>query len=388
MVYTFIVLLISWLFIAAQLVYFHIFGTSLSLSQFGMGTDAVTSFWRELLAAMGDIWYQLLFLLVPFILFILFSFVKKPWRGIIFGWKKDLIALALVVVTYGVSLGMLFIGGTSAYSCYDLYHSSAMSTDLSVKGLGVMTTARLEIKYMLFGSDENLSDVLAKEGEQAALSDTDIYNMLEIDFDAMAAEEKNSNVKALDEYFSTAQATKKNDYTGYFKGYNLIELCCESFSPVFIDKELTPMLYKMYHGGFVFRNFYSPWESNTTNGKYTMCMGLFPDNSRSKSNGSFITDKVRYNSSTGEVEYLVEESRVTDSYIESWIEEVKRRFAISTEILNTDYYRYVMEALEQPPKNTAEASETDDAADTEKSENNDGEGNRRNHQPTGPTEDY
>ena len=39
------------------------------------------------------------------------------------------------------------------------------------------------------------------------------YNMLEIDFDAMAAEEKNSNVKALDEYFSTAQATKKNDYT-------------------------------------------------------------------------------------------------------------------------------------------------------------------------------
>ena len=97
---------------------------------------------------------------------------------------------------------------------------------------------------------------------------------------------------------------------------------------------------------------------------------------------------MRYNSSTGEVEYLVEESRVTDSYIESWIEEVKRRFAISTEILNTDYYRYVMEALEQPPKNTAEASETDDAADTEKSENNDGERNRRNHQPTGPTEDY
>lgn len=632
MVYTFIVLLINWLFIAAQLVYFHIFGTSLSLSQFGMGTDAVTSFWRELLAAMGDIWYQLLFLLVPFILFLLFSFVKKPWQGITFGWKKDLIALALVVVTYGASLGMLFIGGTSAYSCYDLYHSSAMSTDLSVKGLGVMTTARLEIKYMLFGSDENLSDVLAKEGEQAALSDTDIYNMLEIDFDAMAAEEKNSNVKALDEYFSTAQATKKNDYTGYFKGYNLIELCCESFSPVFIDKELTPMLYKMYHGGFVFRNFYSPWESNTTNGEYTMCMGLFPDNSRSKSNGSFkasannevpfclgnmfgsigvpaygyhnyegyyycrnktypnmgleckfakdgmtftsswpasdlemmeqsvpdyidddqffvhymtfsghyryeynqnamvrlnwdkvknldysekvkayiscnleleyalenlvkqltdagiadhtvialscdhfpygltleeyselaghevdndfgkyknafilwtpsmdtpikvdepmcsvdilptllnlwgfdydsrllvgkdifadgshiailsngsfITDKVRYNSSTGEVEYLVEESRVTDSYIESWIEEVKRRFTISTEILNTDYYRYVMEALEQPPKNTTDASETDDAADTEKSVNNDGEGNRRNHQPTGPTEDY
>ena len=64
----------------------------------------------------------------------------------------------------------------------------------------------------------------------------------------------------------------------------------------------------------------------------------------------------------------------SNSYIESWIEEVKRRFAISTEILNTDYYRYVMEALEQPPNNTAEASETDDTADTEKSEKMMGKG--------------
>ena len=63
------------------------------------------------------------------------------------------------------------------------------------------------------------------------------------------------------------------------------------------------------------------------------------------SNGSFITDKVRYNSSNGEVTYLTDESKVSDSYVNSLIEEVKRRFTISTAILNTDYYRSVAEYL-------------------------------------------
>lgn len=274
------------IFFSAQLVYFHIFGTSLSLSQFGMGGDAVTSFWRELIAALGDIWFQFLVLFLPSVLFFIVMHFFRPLRRPVFHWKNAAVSLGFVFAAYALTLCLLLVGGTSAYSCYDLYHSSAMSTDLSVKGLGVMTTARLEIKYMTFGSDEDLSDVLGKNGEKE-LSDTDIYNMIDIDFDAMAAQETNEDVKALDEYFATASATKKNDYTGYFEGYNLIELCCESFSPVFIDKDLTPMLYKMYHNGFVFKNFYSPWESNTTNGEYTMCMGNFPDNSRSKNNGSF-----------------------------------------------------------------------------------------------------
>ena len=60
-----IVILTVWAFFVTQLVYFHIFGANLSLSQFGMGTDAVTSFWRETLAAIGDIWYQIAILLLP-----------------------------------------------------------------------------------------------------------------------------------------------------------------------------------------------------------------------------------------------------------------------------------------------------------------------------------
>ncbi len=280
-----VIFLFIWFIFSAQLVYYHIFGTHISLSLLGMGTDAVTSFWRELLLAIGDVWYQILLMFVPCIVFLLLHTRWKPWKSTVFNWKQVLAGLVLCIVTYAASLGMLFIGGTSAYSCYDLYHSSAMSTDLSVKGLGVLTTARLETKYILFGGEDNLSKVLAKEGEKE-LSDTDIYNMIEIDFDQLAQNETDEDMKALHEYFAGESPSKKNDYTGYFEGYNLIQLCCESFSPEFIDKDLTPMLYQMLHNGFVFSEFYTPWESNTTNGEYTLCMGLFPDNSRSKSNGS------------------------------------------------------------------------------------------------------
>jgi hypothetical protein len=276
----------AWVLVSAQLIYYHIFGSSLSFSQFGMGTDAVTSFWHELLSAVGDIWYQLLILLLPaagLFLGYRFHFIKKEKYPL----RTKGYSLLCVVLFYFCSLGFLFLGGTNAYGCYDLYHSSSMSTDLSVRGLGVLTTARLELKYMIFGCDQDLSDVLASEAAEEELSDTDIYNMIDIDFDTMITSETDEDLITLDEYFSAQEATNKNDYTGYFEGYNLIELCCESFSPVFIDKELTPILYEMYTNGFIFNNFYTSWESNTTNGEYSLCMGIFPDNSRSKSNGSF-----------------------------------------------------------------------------------------------------
>ena len=152
-----VICLFVWFIFSAQLVYYHIFGTHISLSLLGMGADAVTSFWRELLLALGDIWYQILVMLVPFAAYVLLHTVRKPWKSVVFGWKQILTCLVLCLVVYGSSLGMLYIGGTSAYSCYDLYHSSAMSTDLSVKGLGVLTTARLETKYILFGNEDNLS---------------------------------------------------------------------------------------------------------------------------------------------------------------------------------------------------------------------------------------
>jgi hypothetical protein len=47
---------------------------------------------------------------------------------------------------------------------------------------------------------------------------------------------------AINNFLSTMSPTAKNDYTGIAKGYNLITICAESFSPIAISEEMTPTL--------------------------------------------------------------------------------------------------------------------------------------------------
>lgn len=56
---------------------------------------------------------------------------------------------------------------------------------------------------------------------------------------------------------------------------------------------------------------------------------------------SFMTDKVRYDASTGETSYFVPESQIPDGYVDQMIEEVENRLYISDEMINTDYFSFV-----------------------------------------------
>ena len=58
---------------------------------------------------------------------------------------------------------------------------------------------------------------------------------------------------------------------------------------------------------------------------------------------SFITDKIKYDASTGETIYLVPESQVPDDYLDSMIAEVENRLYISDEVIGTDYFSFVYE---------------------------------------------
>ena len=119
-------------------------------------------------------------------------------------------------------------------------------------------------------------------------SSSNSYNVIEsIDFTALADSTDSDILKATDEYLSNATPTRKNNYTGLLKDYNLITICAESFCPWFISEELTPTLYKLSHTGILFENYYGTFQSVTTNGEYTMCMGLYPDMSRTKTDSSF-----------------------------------------------------------------------------------------------------
>lgn len=56
---------------------------------------------------------------------------------------------------------------------------------------------------------------------------------------------------------------------------------------------------------------------------------------------SFITDKVKYNTSTGEITYLVDEYKVDAGYIEQIINDIEDRLNISDAMIDADYFSFI-----------------------------------------------
>ena len=56
---------------------------------------------------------------------------------------------------------------------------------------------------------------------------------------------------------------------------------------------------------------------------------------------SFLTDRVWFNSNTGEVRYLVPQEEVPENYVETMNQLIASRFAFSAEILRNNYYKHV-----------------------------------------------
>ena len=126
-------------------------------------------------------------------------------------------------------------------------------------------------EYLIQADDLNVSgsDYHRSDGES-----DDGWNVMDLDFEKASASTDSVKLKHLDTYFSNMQPTRRNQYTGMFKGKNLIFLTLEGFSDKVIDPEFTPTLYKMSTEGFVFRNYYnSVWGGSTGSGEYANMTG-------------------------------------------------------------------------------------------------------------------
>ena len=327
---------VLYLWYATQLIYYQIFGGFLSVYLIKMGGDAVTSFFKETVSCIKENWWLLAIFALP--LPLTGVALRKKWVNVERRhWFCSVQQVLVCVIVHFVCLMCLPLGGTGTYTVYDTYYNANTSTDASISNLGVLTTFRLELQGLLKGVDEdspeqNLEDVLGslppnledllgpvtqptvspKPTEPNGTVDPSaptvpteptvppvVYDkqIMQIDFDALIAQSKsegNSAVTTLHQYFSSQTPTKTNEYTGLFEGKNLIFLVCESFSPVVISQELTPTLYKLYNEGIKFTNFYGTYKNTTTNGEYTACLGIFPDMTREKFDGSFLASKHNY----------------------------------------------------------------------------------------------
>ena len=278
------------LFAEVQLVYHAIFGNFMPISLVQMGEGVVTNFGRQILYGISQNIISILLLLVPLVVMILTLVFRKAPRYRL-RWRQNLATLGFLSVMFCLAFTIMYSGRGETFSVYEIFTNVNTSTDTSYKNIGMLATTEQELRYMILGVGEaetDLNDVsLGTTVSPQSYSDRE-YNVIEdLDFEALAATTEDETLKSLDEYFSTAVPTRKNDYTGLLEDYNLITICAESFCPYFISEELTPTLYEMTHTGIIFENYYGTFQSVTTNGEYTMCMGLYPDMSRTKTSSSF-----------------------------------------------------------------------------------------------------
>lgn len=239
-----------------QFIYYKMMGYVCSVASLTMAKDAATGY-ENILGYIYRNWYAVILLLLPFIILLIFNKKLDFEKNI--NYKKILYS----IITYVIFILYLFVGKNKIYSNYNLYYNFSQPLMLTQK-LGVLTEVRLDIKRILFGLDQKL-DISNKTYDES-------YNIQDIKINT-----NNKKINNLNNYLLNNVATKKNEYTGMFKGKNVIYILAESLYPIAIDKELTPTLYKMTHDGFNFTNYYTPlYSKSTSDGEYMADWGLLP----------------------------------------------------------------------------------------------------------------
>lgn len=267
-----------------QIIYHDFFGKYLILASIfsgGMGQLADDGIiWNTIIAILKAIPIILLMAIPPIVVLtplsrILWFGDRKPFvsgkmlRPIIYAALSAVIHFTLVIVI--------------AFSPLASIQSGEFDPNLAMHKFGLLRTEALDIKYNLLGIDQKMDieeEIDLNQGNpEPAPEETEKYvpNVMDIDFDALSSKTSNKTLLAMNDYFSTREPTYTNEYTGMYKGYNLIYVTAEGFSPYCIDPVLTPTLYKMQQEGFKFNNFYTPiWGVSTSDGEYTVCTGLLP----------------------------------------------------------------------------------------------------------------
>ncbi len=263
----------------SQYIYFEFYDSIFSIYSIKEGTGQVFGefFSAILKMVLDNIWVTLLFLL-PFLLFIIFG--KK-----IFNFERNkkasLITSGLSIISIAISILFVQFYGSGMYSLKRLYKETHAPM-ITINKVGLLSMEVLDLDRFIFGFEEKLYNINKptdnkEETKKPEETEEIKYNVLDIDFDKLINEEENSMVKSMHEYFKNVIPTKQNEYTGIFKGKNLIYITAEGFDKIAIDESLTPTLYKLANNGFVFENYYQPlFTVSTSDGEYMFLNSLIP----------------------------------------------------------------------------------------------------------------
>lgn len=258
----------------SQYVYYLFYDSIFSVYSVKEGTGQVFGeFFNAIVKMVSDNVLSIILLLMPFISFLIFG--KK-----IFSFNKGKNSLVIesisLLVFIIVSIITVMFNDKGMYSLKNVY-TKTHAPMITINKVGLLSMECLDLERYLFGFEEKLYNVKPSESNKGDDIEEVKYNVLDIDFDKLISEEKDDMVKSMHEYFKSVMPTKQNEYTGIFKGKNLIYITAEGFDKIAVNKELTPTLYKLVNNGFVFENYYQPLFSvSTSDGEYMVMNSLIP----------------------------------------------------------------------------------------------------------------
>lgn len=259
----------------AQIVYYNFYNSIFSFLSLTTGTGQVLEFYEMIISVILRVWYIFVLILVPFILFIIFK--NKIFNFNRNNYKYMLSFIAILLLSL---LGIFIVVKKDNKGFYSLQRLlfKTHAPMLTIDKTGLLTMEMIDIERYIFGFtedvyDENINKVNQKEEIVKPIE----YNKTDIDFDKLINKETNETIKNMHEYFKNIDASNKNDYTGLFKGKNLIFITAEAFDTIALSEELTPTLYKMANNSFIFNNYYQPlYPVSTSDGEYMNLTSLIP----------------------------------------------------------------------------------------------------------------
>ena len=272
---TIIITAIFSIIFVAQFVYFKYYEAIFSVYSLFHGGQVL-----EFIDGIISVMLRNIFPIILMILPIIVPIIRKiPITYEFKDWFNKGMYLLIAIFLFISSLIVIELEPENSYSAHRLYYETHVPM-LTVSKFGLVTTMRLDVKRTITNFEEIL--VIAPtndDSEEVQIPEEKKieYNIMDIDFDSLIANEKNATIRGMHEYFKSVKPTNKNDYTGMFEGKNLIVFVAEAYSPIALNEKYTPTLWKLYNEGFQFTNFYTPYYFvSTSDGEYTSLLSLLP----------------------------------------------------------------------------------------------------------------
>ena len=272
-----IILFVFGVLFSVQCVFYSIFKIYFSFSNLGLG-DQVTDYMDKAIQSILSNSLNILIFMIPFILYLLFHKKLNIRKNGKYSYLIFIFIIALFSFAFNIYIktSKNITNGT-----YDLYHN-VNEINLNIHKLGVLNSYSLDLYRTLFGFVPKKIDFVdvdnLDKNEEEDIEPEIVYepNKIGLDLDKPTS---SSSIQKINVYVANDSGTMKNEYTGMFKGYNLVYITAESFSEIGVSEELTPTLYKLTHTGFIFDNYYTPNALSTIGGEFQSLTGLYPDSS-------------------------------------------------------------------------------------------------------------